>query len=304
MNRVTFLIAATLLTVTLSGCTATTEKIVLAIQPTDNPSRIEAQSKDLERFLEERTGYDVEVYLPLSYSGTVEALKYRHADAAMMSAWPSYVASQRSDARVVLAERREVVIDTETRVEPYYYSYFIVKADSPIQNLTAAAGTRACFPSSTSTSGYVYPVAHLVEEGYLQKPATGSADPRSYFGEVVFAGGYGQCWEALKRDQVDVAVIAGDVSRTLYFDVLNQTRQLSQHGPIPSHAVVFGSRLQGEKADKLQAAMADLKGEHRDVMRQLVSGIFVEFAPTTTQEHLGALQTALTTTGLRFQETL
>jgi hypothetical protein len=39
-------------------------------------------------------------------------------------------------------------------------------------------------------------------------------------------------------------------------------------------------------------------------MRKFVSGIFVRFQPTTTEEHLGSLNEYLLKTGLSFTETL
>jgi hypothetical protein len=58
----------------------------------------------------------------------------------------------------------------------------------------------------------------------------------------------------------------------------------------------------GEDADALKQAFLELRGEHRDLMRKLVSGIFVEFVETTTEEHTAPLDEALAITGLRHQD--
>lgn len=278
--------------------------IVIAVQPTDNPASIQAKADELEAFLEQRSGLDVEIVIPLTSTGVVEALRFGHADVAMMSAWPSRLAHDLAGADIVLAEQREVIIDGEPAVAPYYYSYYVALADSPYQDLGDARGKAVAFPGLTSTSGYVYPVARLVDLGLVPAAAAGkAADPAAFFGEVRFAGGYAQAWTALKEGQVQVAVTAGDVSATLFREVMAGTRILETQGPIPSHGVVFAKDFAATpEAAALKAAFLELKGEHRDLMRKLVSGIFVEFRETTTEAHTAALDAALQKTGLRHQD--
>lgn len=284
--------------------------ITLAIQPNANVASIQANATAIESFLEARmlaagVPADVTIYTPLSNAGVVEALRFGHADAAMMSAWPASLASTRAHARVVLAELRDVKIGDQAQVAPYYYSYYVVPKESAHLTLGDLHGKRVAYSSATSTSGYIFPVAKLVEEGLVPAPAPGKeADPKQHFGSVVFAGGYQQAWEALKNGQVDVAVTAGDIPVKLYDEVLSNTRIVATQGPIPSHAVVFAKDFQGPEADALKAALLELKGEKRDIMRSLVSGLFVEFEETTTEEHVAGLTNALATTGLKFQEKL
>ena len=317
MTRFPLLLAAALL---LAGCatppaldqagTAAPAKVVLAIQPTDNADAIMEKATEMERFLEARmkedgVEADVEIIVPLTSTGVVEALRFGHADAALMSAWPATMASKRAGAEVVLAEMREVAIGAESQVAPYYYSYYVVLKDSPYQTLDDVKGRKAAYPSSTSTSGYVFPVAKLVQEGLVMVAAGGEADPRQHFGQVQFAGGYAQAWEALRAGQVDVAVTAGDINAKLYGEVRNGTRVIAEQGPVPSHGVVFAKDFAGTpEGDALKSALLDLKGEHKDLMRKLVSGIFVEFKETTTEEHVAGLAGALNATGIKFNEKL
>jgi phosphonate transport system substrate-binding protein len=286
------------------GPSTTQETIVLAIQPTETVAEISPRASALERFLEERTGLNIEIYIPTTYASVIEALQFRRAHVAMMSAWPSLLAHVRAQADVGLAEIREVMIGDEKREGPFYFSYWVVRADSPFRALEELRGKRVCFPSPLSTSGYVFPMARLVELGLVVRGAS-EADPKTFFSEVLFGGGYAQCWAALKAGQVDVSVIAGDVSVKLYTEVLANTRVLEQQGPIPSHAVVFSKDLKPEVRDKLVQAFLELgREEHRDLMRKLVSAIFVRFEATSTERHLTSLRTALELTGLKFTERL
>lgn len=298
----TFAFSVLLAALTAGQPAAAREKLVIAIQPTATPEKLTAQATELKAFLEKETGAEVDLRFPTDYAGVVEALRFGHAQAAFMGAWPAALATRRAGAEIALAEVREVTIGEEKAEAPHYFSYWVVRKDSPYQTLAELKGKRAAFPNPLSTSGYVAPLAKLVELGFVPaepKPA----DPKKFFGEVTFAGGYAQAWAALKEGQVDVSVIAGDVPEALYKEVLAGTRILETQGPIPSHAVVFSKDLQDPLRGKLLQALLKLnEPEHRELMRKFVSGIFVRFQPADTATHLGALRHFLDRTGLEFEE--
>jgi phosphonate transport system substrate-binding protein len=305
-RRLVLPLVAAGLVMAFAACSDSDEdSIVIAVQPSATQEELSDQATELEAFLEDRLDSDVELRFPTTYAGVVEALRFGHADAAFMSAWPSSLAAKHAEAEVVLAEVREVSIgDTKTE-KPFYYSYWVVPTDSEYDSLEDLEGKRAAFPSQLSTSGFVAPVARMVELGLIEQPEDGQADPADFFGNVVFAGGYSQAWEALNSGQVDVSVIAGDVPEDLYNEVLANTKVLEEQGPIPSHAVVFAKDFQGDEREDLLAALMELgDDEHRELMRKFVSGIFVRFEPTTTEQHLGSLNAFLDQTGLAFTERL
>lgn len=278
--------------------------IDIAIQPTASATDIAPRAAELEAFLEARTGANVNILIPTTYAAVIEAIRFGHADVGLMSAWPSYLANKHAGAELVLAEVREVTIDNETVEETYYFSYFVVLKDSPHRTLADLRGLRAAFPSQLSTSGYLYPVDRMIRLGLIPEPEPGKeADPKAFFGEVLFAGGYQQAWAALEAGQVDVTVIAGDVSAGLFAEVIAATRILETQGPIPSHGVVFSKDFQGPLRERLIEALLELGDPaYQDLMRKMVSGIFVRFERTTSEEHLAALAGALETTGFRWVE--
>jgi phosphonate transport system substrate-binding protein len=282
------------------------DKLVIAVQPTSTPEQLTADAQELRTFLEGRLGRPVDLVFPTTFAGVIEALRFGHAHAAFMSAWPAALASKHAGAEIVLAEVREVVIGQEKVEAPYYYSYWIVRPDSPITSVAELRGLTVSLPSPLSTSGYVAPMARLVELGHIPAPAAGrEIDPKSFFGDVLFSGGYAQSYEALKSGQVEATVIAGDVSERLYREVLENTRVIEQQGPVPSHGVVFSKDLAEPTRGQLQAALMELGNpEQRPLMRKFISGIFVGFQPTTTAEHMGSLNRFLELTGLSFVERL
>ena len=283
------------------------ERVVIAIQPTLSSDEMLTKSKPLQKFLEQNLGdkVKVDIYVPSSFAAVVESLRFGHVHVAFMSAWPALLAVQLGGAEVALAEVRQVLHGAQKVEAPYYYSYWVALPDSPHQSLQSLKGKSACFPSPISTSGYVAPIGRLAELNLLQTPQGKEADPKAFFKEVLFGGGYAQCWQALKQGQVDATIIAGDVPEKLYKEVLTSTRILEQQGPIPSHAVVLSKELKEPLRSRVIQAIVKLgQPEHRDLMRSFISSIFVGFKPTTATEHLGSLTRYLKLARLKYTERL
>jgi phosphonate transport system substrate-binding protein len=184
--------------------------------------------------------------------------------------------------------------------------YYIVMKNSSFTKLEDLKGKRMVYASLSSTSGYLFPVARLVEKSLIAKPQSGKeASPQEFFSTVTIAGGYSPAWEALKRGQADAGVIAGDVSEKLFREIQDNTRVVETMGPIPSHGIVFSKNLQEPLRSELMDALMDLnKPEYRDLMRKLISANFVGFKKTNNEEHLAGLTSALNTTGYKLTEKL
>jgi phosphonate transport system substrate-binding protein len=267
-------------------------KLVIAVQPTVASERMLANSKTLKEFIEAQLHKKtpIDIHIPSSYMAVVDALKSGRASMAFMSAWPAQLATQSGNSEVALAEVREVIIGNKKVEAPYYFSYWVVPIESPHMDLRSLKGKNACFASPISTSGYVAPVGRMIELNLIKVSGGNEADPKSFFNRILFAGGYAQCWQALKRKQVDVTIIAGDVPETLYHEVLASTRIIEQQGPIPSHALVVRKDLKEPLRSNALFAIRQLGApEHRELMRSFISSAFIRFDQTTTEEHLTVL---------------
>jgi phosphonate transport system substrate-binding protein len=289
------------------GSAQTNNKLIVAIQPTVASDEMLNKAKPLQKFLEQGLGgkTKVEIYVPTSFAAVVESLRFGHAQVAFMSAWPAQLAVRLGGAEVALAEIRQVLHGKEKVEAPYYYSYWVVAPDSPHKDLQSLKGKSVCFPSPISTSGFVAPMGRMVELNLIPAADGKEADPKAFFKDVLFGGGYGQCWQALKQGQVDATVIAGDVPEKLYNEILAGTRIIETQGPIPSHAVVLSKELKEPLRSRAVQAITKLGApEHRDLMRTFISSIFVGFKPTNANEHLGSLQKYLKLANLKFTERL
>ncbi|MCS7143060.1 MAG: phosphate/phosphite/phosphonate ABC transporter substrate-binding protein [Aigarchaeota archaeon] len=278
------------------------DRLIIAVQPTQNPVEIKELSRDLADFLSRRIGLPVEIYVPTDYTGVIEGLRFKTVHLALMGSWPAYLAVQRSGSELMLVEVRTVAVGDRVINATNYYSYWIVLKDSAYKSLEELRGKKVCFPSRVSSSGYLAPMAKLVELGLIEKRGA-SVDPEDFFGKgnVVFGGGYGQCWEALRARQVDVTVMAGDVSYSLYTQAMSASKVLESQGPLPSHGVVVIKDLPNDLKQRVKQAFLELSGpEHQYLMRRFVSSLFVGFEAKSAEEHFSALQKYITLTGFEF----
>jgi phosphonate transport system substrate-binding protein len=291
----------------IAGASFAQDKLVIAIQPTLSSDEMLSKAKPLEKFISDGLGgkTQVQIYVPSSYAAVVESLRFGHAHVAFMSAWPAQLAVQLGGAEVPLAEVRRVIHGDKSLDATSYYSYWVVRPNSPHKNLESLNGKSVCFPSPISTSGYVAPMGRLAELNLLKSAKGAEADPKTFFKDVLFGGGYAQCYQALKQGQVEATIIAGDVPEKLYKEVLADTRVIEQQGPIPSHAVVISKELKEPLRQKTLETITKLGApEHQNLMRSFISSIFVGFKPTTAAEHLSSLNNYLKLVGLKYTERL
>ncbi len=276
-------------------------KLVIVVQPIPR-DKVVAEAAELEKYFEDRLGMDVEILFPQNNAAIVESMRFGHAHVALGvgSLVGAMIAKQADVVAPMLVERRAVFIGDEEKVLNYYYSYWIVLKDAPYNSLDELRGKKACFPSETSVSGFVMPMKTLVEKGYV-KPIDSSKRPvdlpNQFFGEVMFGGGYAQCWEALKQGQVDVTVTAGDVPAKLYKEAIENSKILGENGPNPAHVTLISKNLPKDVRMKLWKALRDLNEEPEKVQK-FVSAIFVKFGIRYESQHLGPLMDALKVTGL------
>jgi len=150
------------------------------------------------------------------------------------------------------------------------------------------------FPSPTSTSGYLFPIASLVEAGLL---ATGE-DPEGFFREVVFAGGYQQALQALANGSVDAAA-ASDYAFEMYLDEAQraQVRVLAQQGPVPTHGIAVRGDLPPEWKERIRDALLGLNDEPNRALLRSVYGA-EKLVPRRHEEHVAALERALRLVGV------
>lgn len=264
------------------------EPLVFAFQPQENPERLQLNARQLTEYLAGALGQPVKVYIPTDYAAVVEALRAGHAHVAYLSAWPYLLAHRMAGVEIIAAEERAG--------KTSYVSQWYTRKDTGIRSLADARGRTAAFTSPSSTSGYLFPLARLVEDGLI--PARG--DPAQFFRQVIFAGGYEQALKALLRGQVDVAA-ASDYAPPRYLTVDEQAELvvLSQQGPVPTHCLAVKSALPAELRARIKEAMLRLnEPQHSGLLKSIYGA--EKLVPIDHRTHVEPLERALTLTGLDY----
>ncbi|MFW5967040.1 MAG: phosphate/phosphite/phosphonate ABC transporter substrate-binding protein [Persicimonas sp.] len=261
------------------------DELIYAFQPQENPESIAPDADKLAEYLAEETGIDSEVYLPTNYAGVVEALRGGKADVAYFSGWPYLQAHEKAEAELLVVEERDG--------EPFYMSRWYVKKDSDIEDLEDLEGEPIAFTSPTSTSGYLFPLAKVIQEGHLEE----EGDPKDFFGEVIYAGGYEQSLNALVEGKVKAAA-ASDYAFERFLDEeeREEIEVLTEQGPVPTHGVAIRGDLPDEVKEDVKEALLSLNDEeHAELLESLYGA--EKFVEGDHDEHVGALEEALEAVG-------
>lgn len=274
------------------------EKLTVAFMPQEDPLVILDAAENLASYLSHELGVEVRVYVPLSYAATVEALIQNHAQIAFFSAWPAYLAVEEGRKRGVTvapiaAELRPEILDLDAEspvkggLIPGYGAHFFTGADSGIVSLADLKGKTVAFTSPASTSGYLMPVAELVEQNLVD-----SVDGlEGFFSEIRFAGGYQQALIALARGDVDVAA-ASDYAyyRHLTLDQRRQITAVSTRSTV-THLVAVRGDLPYSIVERLKSAIAV-----QDERMLRVYG--AEGYTLVGNEHIAGVENAVRLTGI------
>lgn len=236
------------------------EKIVFVFQKQKNPQEVQEGADKIADYLGGKVGSNIEVLVPSSYGASVQAVVSNKAQLAYVSALPFLLARNEAPVRLIAAEERDGRTD--------YDSLFVVAKDSPIKTLADLKGKRMVFTSPTSTSGYVFAYARLIQEGLL-KPGQ---DPKEFFSNVSFAGGYDRALLAVANGQADVAAVSDYTMEGAKADVYlkkedrDKLRVLAETPGVPTHGILIRSDLPKEFQDKMQNALIDLSNDHPELL--------------------------------------
>ena len=182
-TRAKVVLASFALVAALTGCTSTTtstaaeapEKLVFAQIPSESAEGIAEETDVIIQAIEKATGLEVETQQVTDYAAVIEGLRAGQVQLAALGPF-SYMVAKDSGVGV---EALGALVDAPDE-EPGYKSYGIVPAGSDITDLAGFKGKTVCFVDPTSTSGFLYPSAGLLDLGI--DPETGVTP--------VFAGGH------------------------------------------------------------------------------------------------------------------
>ena len=239
-------LAAALVAFAVGPASAADKPLVLAFVPQENPEKLLGDVRAIDLYLEAAMGRRVEARVTTDHAAAVESLAAGAADIAFMGALPYVMARERIGAAALLSE--------VYRGKPSYSGAVFVRRGSGIAGLEDLRGRSIAFADPISESGFLYPLDLFVKAGLL----AARGDPKAFFGEVYFAGGYQQAIQAVANGLVDAAGVS--VYATLLLDAgrRGEVAAIARTPPIPSHVVVARRGLDPELRAAFLAAMLAL----------------------------------------------
>ena len=239
--------AAALAIAALAGqpAAAADRPLTIAFVPQENPEKLLGDFRAIGAYLETATGRRIEPRVTTDHAAAIESLAAGSADIAFMGALPYVMARARIGAAALLSE--------VYRGKPTYRGAVFVRNDSGIASLEDLRGKSIAFADPISESGFLYPLDLFVSAGLLAP----RDDPRAFFGQIYFAGGYQQAIQAVANGLVEAAGVS------IYATLLLDPRQrgtvtaIARTPPIPSHVVVARGGLDpGLRAAFVEAMLA------------------------------------------------
>ncbi len=171
------------------------EKLVLAAVPAEQDAQLQESYEVTVQILSDELGVDIDFFQAADYAGVIEALIAGRVDLAQFGPF-SYVIATANGAKA----RPVGVMVKDPTEEPGYKSYLVARSDNAsINSLNDILGKRVCFVDPGSTSGYLLPLAGLLEEGIDPETDT----------NPIFAGGH---------DASVLSVVSGDCDAGFAFD--------------------------------------------------------------------------------------
>lgn len=202
------------LALTLSACSGSDpearteqgfpETLTLAAIPAENSTDLKASYGPVIGLLERETGAKVEFVQASDYAGVVEGLIAGNVDVAFFGPFAYVVAGIAGADLTPLG-----AVIKEEGAKPGYQSYGLTRSDNAAVNgLADFAGRKVCFVDPSSTSGFLYPSAGLIEAGVI---TSGAEQDLSAGLTPIFAGGH---------DSSALAIAAGDCDAGFAFDTM------------------------------------------------------------------------------------
>lgn len=235
-------------------------RLVLALVPQENPEKLAGDIRVITEWLTRELGLPVSGFVTSDHAAAVEALRGGNADISFMGALPYVIAHREVGAEVLLAEIY--------RGKPGYRGRVFVRRGGGITQLAQLRGKSIAFADPVSESGYLYPLETFVAAGLLAR----GADPKSFFGEVYFAGGYQQAIQAMVEGLVDAAGVSEYADLLLTREQQPLVTWIAESEMIPSHTVIARRGLDPALRERFVATMLKLNQPDNRHLLQYVYG--------------------------------
>lgn len=179
-----------MLSVSCSISSEEQETLCIAAIPTEDAQEQLLHLQPLADYLSSELGVPVEFIVTTDYTASIEALRAGHVQMAWLGPFSYVLASDLVEITPVVGGIRRDTGDV------FYHSIIVIRRDSGIVSVEDLPGHSFAFIDPASTSGYLVPLAMLLEAGI---------DPEQDFEEVLYAGSHTAAELAVAHGRVDAA---------------------------------------------------------------------------------------------------
>ena len=246
------------------GCSAKTETkkeekvIKMGFVPLKNSEKLVEDLKPISDYLTERLGVKVEAFTASNYIGVVEGLGSGSVDFGIIPPFSSLLAQKQSNAKPILTSKGKTG-------KPGYTAELYVRKDSGIKSLQDVKGKKVAFVDPSSSSGYIYPGAMLVNAGLnLDKDIS-----------YQFSGGHDKSLQLLLNKDVDVIATFDGVEDRYAKDfpqAKTDIQKLASSDMIPGVMVTTSGKMDKELQEKLEKALRGIEKDPK--MKEMFTKMF------------------------------
>ena len=168
------------------------DEIRFALNPTE-ADNVDAQFGRLFAHIESELGVPVRAFRATDATAIVVALANDQVEATRIGANAYVLATENAEAVAVAMEE---LPDRGTG----YHGGLWVRSDSGLETIADTEGLTIAFGDPTSTSSYLVPMVHFMQDLDI--------DPEAFYSRVIFAGDAVPTIQALQNSRVDVAAFS------------------------------------------------------------------------------------------------
>ena len=264
MKKILLALFSFIFVFSIVGCTTKTETkkeekvIKMGFVPLKNSEKLVEDLKPISDYLSERLGVKVEAFTASNYIGVVEGLGSGSVDFGIIPPFSSLLAQKQSNAKPILTSKGKTG-------KPGYTAELYVRKDSGIKSLQDVKGKKVAFVDPSSSSGYIYPGAMLVNAGLnLDKDIS-----------YQFSGGHDKSLQLLLNKDVDVIATFDGVEDRYAKDfpqAKTDIQKLASSDMIPGVMVTISSKMDKELQEKLEKALRDIEKDPK--MKEMFTKMF------------------------------
>lgn len=274
MKRLKFLV----ITIIVSGCSNidnvkhpkevyTPKSLTVGFIPSQNAQILNAKVKPLQQLLSDELEVPVKVHIATNYNTMIEGLKSKKIDIAFISP-VSYTLAHDAHAADVLLKSKGYLVDNKGNqthhLVDYYRSQIVVRKDSNINHLKDLKDKKIALQDVESTSGYIYPLATLMEKGIKKSDI-----------QIQQVKGHDQGLIALLNHDVEAVATYQDARADLKKDdpdIYQETKVIYRTKKIPNDTISVRNDMSNKWKNKISQAFINIS--HTKKGKQIISDIY------------------------------